>query len=163
MPTPKRYPVIKIIFLLSISLGLTSQLDAQLPYTKYCNARYSFCVKYPVTFGMEPAPFNNDGRVFYDRDGFYMHVYGSQNALLHSLYDEMRSDERDFDQITYRVKRRNWYILSGYQGSNILYKKTYISRDGSIFYHLDIRYPIELKQEYDQIVTKASRSFKIRY
>ena len=46
-------------------------------YANYCNSRYGFCVDYPANFGMEPAPVNNDGRVFYDGEGFRMTASGS--------------------------------------------------------------------------------------
>lgn len=137
-----------------------TQLYAQLPYKQYCNGRYALCVKYPVTFGVEPAPFNNDGRVFYDGEGFSMRVYGSQNALEHTMKDEMREEASQFDTVTYKVAKRNWYVLSGYSGRDIVYIKTYMRDD--VFYHLHIKYPIKLKAEYGDIVSQVSRSFKIK-
>lgn len=140
-------------------LGVMSQANAQQAYTKYCNARYGFCVEYPVNFGTEPASYNNDGRVFYDNEGYSMRAYGSYNALEHSLETEMREEEKEFDVITYRASKNNWYALSGYKDDKIVYLKTYISKDKRIFYHLRIQYPSKFKIEYNEIVSKASRSF----
>ena len=96
-------------------LGAMTHVNAQQAYTKYCNARYGFCVEYPVNYGTEPASYNNDGRVFYDNEGYSMRAYGSYNALENSLEAEMREGEKEFDVITYRVSKNNWYVLSGYK------------------------------------------------
>ncbi len=140
-------------------LVFVAQANAQQAYTKYCNARYGFCIEYPVNFGKEPAPTNNDGRVFYDNEGCSMRVYGSYNALEHSFKAEMRDEEKGFDIVTYRTSKSNWYVLSGYKDDDIVYIKTYMSRDKSIFYHLRISYPAKFKTEYNEIVSKASKSF----
>ena len=147
--------VVTIIF-----LGVYTPLQAQQTYTKYCNARYSFCVKYPVEFGIAPAPANNDGRRFYDDVGFSMSVYGSYNALDYSLRGQMSEDKNDFDTITYQVIKNDWYVLSGYKGQDIIYKKTFMR--GDIFFHLYIKYPARYKNDYNAIVSQVSKSFYIR-
>lgn len=139
--------------------GFASQANAQQSYTKYCNARYGFCVEYPVNFGMEPAPTNNDGRVFYDGEGCFMRVYGSYNALEYTLKAQMREEEKEFDTITYRRAKNNWYVLSGYKDDTIVYLKTYMSKDKDIFYHFRISYPAKFKTDYNEVVSKASKSF----
>ncbi len=162
MKEKKRNKLIqKLISVIAVFIfGFMSQAVAQMPYKKYCNARFEFCVLYPVTFGMGPAPDNNDGREFYDRDGFSMTASGIYNVLENSLKDEMKSQEEGFDTITYRRMKGNWFVLSGYSGQNILYIKTYMRHD--TFYHLYIRYPVSLKKEYDPIVSKIAKSFKPR-
>jgi hypothetical protein len=126
-------------------------------YKKYCNSRFNFCVIYPVTFGMGAAPDNNDGREFYDRDGFSMTASGMYNVLENSLYEEMKSQEEAFDIITYHRIKNNWFVLSGYSSKNILYIKTYIKND--TIYHLYIKYPERLKKSYNKIVSKIAKSF----
>lgn len=144
-------------------LSSVSTVNAQEAYTKYCNARYGFCIKYPVNFGIEPAPTNNDGRAFYDNEGYFMRAYGSHNALDHSLKAEMKYEEKAFDVVTYQTIKNNWYVLSGYKDNDIVYIKTYMSPDKSIFYHLRISYPAKFKTEYNAIVSKASKSFNQAY
>ena len=149
----------KFIRILAILLvGFISQINAQQAYTKYCNSRFGFCVSYPVNFGMSPAPDNNDGREFYNREGFSMTASGMYNVLENSLKAEMKSQEEDFDTVTYRKVKNNWYVLSGYKDDNILYLKTYMGKE--TIYHLYIRYPARLKKEYDKVVSRVSRSFK---
>jgi len=153
--------IVRVIGVISVLLfSSVSQLNAQQAYTKYCNDRYGFCVEYPVNLGMKPAPTNNDGRVFYDSEGYSMRVYGSYNALDHSIKAEMKEEEKGFDIVTYRAAKNNWYVLSGYKDDDIIYLKTYMSRNKEIFYHLHISYPAKFKTEYNKIVSKVSKSFK---
>jgi len=151
----------KLIGIVTIFIfGFMSQAYAQMDYKKYCNSRFNFCVLYPVTFGVGPSPDNNDGRKFYDREGFSMTASGMYNVLENSLKKEMKSQEEAFDTVTYRRMKDNWFVLSGYSGKDILYIKTYIAHD--TLYHLYIRYPESLKKEYNAIVSKIAKSFKPR-
>ncbi len=153
--------ILRVIGVISILLfGSVSQVNAQQAYTKYCNSRYGFCVEYPVNFDMKPAPTNNDGRVINDTKGYSMRVYGSYNALDHSIKDEMEDEEKGLDIVTYRAAKMNWYVLSGYKDNDIVYLKTYMNRNKEIFYHLHISYPAKFKTEYNNIVSKVSKSFK---
>jgi len=68
-------------FTILLMLGLTISATAKMDYKEYCNARFGFCVLHPVTFGIKPAPVNNDGREFYDGNGFYMTASAMYNVL----------------------------------------------------------------------------------
>ena len=50
-----------------------------------------------------------------------MRAYGSHNALEHSINDEMKYEEKEFDIVTYQTAKNNWYILSGYKDDNIIF------------------------------------------
>jgi len=159
-----RYKQKTIISVMAVLLSFVSQAGAEeaYAYTKYCNARYGFCVEYPVDFGMEPSPINNDGRVFYDGEGYSMRAYGSQNALEHGINDEIKDEKEEFDIVTYKRVKNNWFVLSGYEDEDIVYLKTYMNTDKSIFYHLRISYPTKFKTKYGRLVSKVSKSFKPR-
>jgi hypothetical protein len=126
-------------------------------YKKYCNERYGFCVEYPEDFGMEPAPTNNDGRVFYDGEGFRFSASGINNVMDKTLKSEMLSQEQNFDTVSYRTSGNNWYVLSGLKENKIIYLKTFVGK-GAIN-HLHISYTSSMKNEYKSIVTRISRSF----
>ncbi len=138
-------------------LGYFTTASAQ-EFNKYCNKRFGFCVAYPVALNVSPASDNNDGRKFYDHTGFVMTASGMYNVLENSLRAEMKSQEKDFDTVSYRKIKNNWYVLSGYKGNDILYIKTYM--DKGTIYHLYMRYPVKLKKKYDKTVSRVSRSFK---
>ena len=126
-------------------------------YKKYCNGRFGFCVEYPANFGMEPAPTNNDGRAFYDGEGFRLSVSGINNIMDETLKSEMISQEQNFDNISYRTSGSNWYVISGLKGNKIVYLKTFVGKRS--INHLYISYPSQMKAEYESIVTRISRSF----
>lgn len=144
-------------FFLILFVGYALPAGSQ-EYVSYCNDRYGFCVDYPSHFKMQSPPANNDGRRFYDGLGFTMTVSGINNVLDATLQSEMDSQSKDFDNLTYRVKGKNWYILSGYKDSSILYVKTYIG-EGAIN-HLYLRYPEQQKAKYSRMVEKISGSLK---
>lgn len=152
-------------FMMLIVMGyLTLLLQAQaqsnsVGYTKYCNSRYTFCLQHPRYLQRDEAPANNDGRRFYDDMGLSVSAYGSYNALFYSLRDQMLEDSKDFDRVTYQTIKNDWYVLSGYKGKNIIYKKTYLR--GEIFYHLYIIYPYQLNEHYKDIVSNISKSFQV--
>jgi hypothetical protein len=155
--------MMKLLQPLNIGIALLSVISYVVPlsaqeYTRYCNSRYGFCVSYPSHFGMEPPPENNDGRRFYDRNGLVMTASGINNVLEGTLQTEMHSQSEDFDEISYRAKGKNWFVLSGHKGANILYLKTFVGI-GSIN-RLYIEYPARLKTKYNEIVAKVARSFK---
>jgi len=136
---------------------LSEPINSQ-EYVEYCNERYGFCVNYPSNLKKERPPDNGDGQRFKDGKGFLMIVSGTNNALDDNLKTEMASQSKDFDKITYQTYKNNWFVLSGYKGSNIVYLKTYVGR--SSINHLYIQFPSSQKNEYDNIVTIISRSFK---
>jgi hypothetical protein len=127
-------------------------------YKKYCNTRYGFCAEYPAILEMEPAPANGDGRKFYFPDGFSITIYGKNNFFGENIQEQMKSQAKYFDVITYQYISKNWFVLSGYQGNNILYIKTYAGNGSTNV--LFIQYPAEIKSQYDAIVSRISKSFK---
>jgi hypothetical protein len=148
--------LIRFILPLLVLLSMITVAIAQ-DLARYCNSRFGFCVEYPKYLGIEPAPTNNDGRRFYDPDGFLLIASGINNALDETLQTEMLSQKGEFDKVTYQKVGKNWYVLSGVKGSEILYLKTYVG--GGSINHLYIRYPVQMKSTYDKIVDVVSRSF----
>ncbi len=113
---------------------------------------------YPAYLGVEPEPANGDGRRFYDDNNFSMSVSGSNNVMDESLADAMQAGQENFDTVTYKTSGKNWFVLSGYQGNNIIYIKAFVGKGSSNYLYL--QYPSQLKQSYDAQVSRISRSFK---
>jgi len=127
-------------------------------YAHYVNARYGFSVQYPRSFRAEPPPVNGDGQAFDDGQGFKMIASASNNIDDTNLAAAMQKQMEGFGEVTYKARGKNWFVLSGYNGSKILYEKTYIGK-GSI-HGLYLEYPATAKTKYDDIVTRIARSFK---
>lgn len=147
------YYIAHIIFL-SVLLPLPSLAEN---YTRYCNDRFGFCVDYPVSFGMKPAPANGDGRIFYDDNGFRLIASGINNVLDDTPENELKNREKDFDTITYRKQEKTWYVLSGYRGNDILYVKSLVGKHS--INTLYLQYPTAMKGDYDATVNHIVKSF----
>jgi hypothetical protein len=63
--------------------------------------------------------------------------------------------------ITYQRTRDEFLVLSGYRDDSIFYTKVAISGDQRIACILDINYPRSAKKDFDTIVTRMSRSFRV--
>ena len=146
------YPCLAILLLLFSSKAVGHS------FATYRNERYGFSVMYPGDFKMDPPPENGDGRRFFNDNGCSITASGINNIDEESVADEMRSDESSFDKITYRSKGKNWFVLSGYKGSDILYIKSYVGVGANN--DLWIRYPRALAREFSAIAGKVSGSFK---
>ena len=124
----------------------------------YCNARFGFCLSCPDGFEMDPPPTNDDGRIFRDQNGCILTAWGGYNALGETLAEALTSQSANFDTVTYKTKGKNWFVLSGYKGSDIVYLKLWVGSDA--INGLRIEYPSSMKKKYDAVVTKIVRSFR---
>jgi hypothetical protein len=111
-----------------------------------------------MSFKLERSPDNGDGRNLSDGKGCIMTVSGINNVSADTLESEMLLQGGSLDEITYRKKGKNWFVLFGFKGSDVLYLKTFIGTES--INHLYIRYPSRDKTFYDGIVVKISHSFR---
>ena len=124
----------------------------------YRNDRFGFSVAVPAPFGMDPAPDNDDGRRFFDREGCSITVYGSHNVLDATVASEMEDRKSfSFDSVTYERKGKDWFVLSGFKDDDIVYSKVFV---GDTLITLHISYPADLKADYDETVASVVKSFK---
>lgn len=132
-------------------------------WTTYVNARYGTTISYPTTlFRPLDPPANNDGRSFDGVDGsarFF--VFAQYDALDLGLAGMMEQDRSDggYDKVTYARRGSGWYVLSGYTGGNIFYRKVFLARRGDVVRVFQISYPPSMKRQFDAIVTEMARSF----
>jgi hypothetical protein len=135
-------------------------------YEKYCNARFDYCVEYPIGFLSPQGEADNaDGQAFLSKDAVVsMKVWGSNNVLNESLkqryYEDLQGGKNGKLQrvITYRIIKQNYYVVSGREGKRIFYQKTSLAND--MFKTLLFEYPVTLQKQLDPIVTRSSRSFQ---
>lgn len=136
------------------------QDKSNLKYGSYTNARYGFSVVYPTNLEKKSESENGDGRELNSSEGFNMLVYGSNDAsVLGKSIDEMYKEElKDHKDVTYNVKKNNWFVVSGYDGDYIFYVKKYAGTGSTNT--LFLKYPSNLRDKYYDIVTVISKSFK---
>lgn len=131
-------------------------------YVRYRNARYGTVISYPADlFSPLPPPGNGDGRTFETADAaarFY--VFAQFNALGQSQKEMLEEDKAaDWrDKVTYERSGAGWYVISGYSGDDIFYRKVVIE-PSDLVRVFEVTYPSAMRAQMDAAVTRMSRSF----
>ncbi len=156
-----RSKLITLIFAL-----LTQAVFADNVYQTYHNPRFSYSITYPKNiFYPQGESDNGDGQQFLtkDADASFI-VYGSNNVFDESLEDQYLDESRGgMDDnpkkvVTYKVIRKNWFVVSGYNSGKVFYQKTILSDNQ--FKTLYFEYDESKKTIFDSIVEHISKSFK---
>jgi hypothetical protein len=128
-------------------------------YESYLNARFGFSVKYPANLTIQKDSDNGDGRKLNSNDGFTMSVFGSNeiSSKGQSLSELYNSEIIQHKDVTYKVKKTNWFVISGYDGENIFYIKKYVGAGSTNTLYLV--YPSNLRDKYYDVITIISKSF----
>jgi hypothetical protein len=160
----KQTSIFSIIFLLLAQAGSQASSPSQpasgaqrAVYRTYTNARYGYSIAYPAhLLTPQGEADNGDGQIFRSRDGqAEMRVYGSQDlgGGLAAAYAEAQ----DGKNVVYKTMKRNWFVVSGYNGEKIFYQKTMIR--GGELKTFTIEYDESQKSTYDAVTARIARSF----
>jgi hypothetical protein len=128
-------------------------------WRSYHNTRFGVTADYPAGWERQPAPENNDGRVFVSPDG-RARVTISGIFALDSRAEEFAGKARPLDgeTVTFKAQRGDWIVLSGARGSMVFYRKALISCKDSIWNDVQIVYPAQDKSKYDSLVAHIAAS-----
>jgi len=119
-------------------------------------------VRYPEDLlNQQPPPQNNDGRSFVSPQGsINMAVSGSHNVpqrSLNEVYQNQLQAYQETGRVTYKTQQDNWFVISGYQGGDVFYTKTFLYNNDIL--ELRLNYDRSLQPEFDAIVSHISHSF----
>ena len=107
---------------------------------------------------------NDDGLAFASADGAEFSVFASYNALdfdLAGFQDFIVKNLGADAVITYRAHGDDWFVISGTKGSDrIFYERHLLSHGKEMTEGFVASYPAGLKQKYDPIVARMSKSFR---
>ena len=129
-------------------------------YQTYVVKDLNFELKYPNTI-LLPTPQNK----FFTKDNqLILSVWRktlSEGTDLKAEYKTVLGSHRDV-QITYKVFKKNYFVISGYKGSNIFYRKEINppEADGQGFLVFDMNFPKKDKAFWDPILTVCANSLK---
>jgi hypothetical protein len=131
---------------------------AQVTYKTYSNARFNYSISYPAGLLIPQGEAENgDGQIFRSRDGrAEMRVFGRynvQNETLQSAYNSAQEGK----QVTYKVLKGSFYVVSGKQNGKIFYEKTILK--GDTFKTFMIEYDEAERATYDSVIARIVRSF----
>ena len=144
----------------AISQSVFSQGEVR--YGTYFNGRFNYAVAVPLSHLQPQGETNGDGQVFASPGGEELRVFGSYTVLGDSLegaYALYAQDAPD-RQVTYKVKRDDWFVVSGFEGDTVFYTKLMAHPGNGAFLTLTLRYDRSLKPTFDPITEEVSRSFR---
>jgi hypothetical protein len=138
-------------------------VSVQARYRTYANARFGYSISYPDGILIpQGEPDNGDGQVFRSRDGkAEMRVFGRYNVLnetLRSAFNASVAGEGGSGrEVTYKLLKGNFYVVSGRQNGKIFYEKTMLK--GDTFKTFMIEYDESESATYNPITSRVVRSF----
>jgi len=103
-------------------------------------------LKFPPIFDTKMESMNNDGAVFENNDGVTLTIGNYRYGL-----DESYGYNKDRN-VTYRVKKKDWYVLSGYEDEDIFYIK--VRGNNRAIEYFKLTYPIKDKEKYKDLANK---------
>ncbi len=148
-----------------LSIALAPLASGQ-TFKTYTNVRFAYAVDYPADLLIpQGEPDNGDGQRFVSRSGdVELLVVGSFNALEKSLRDrfaeELQRDPRTERPrtITYKVLKKDWFVVSGTEGKNTFYTKVMVKDD--TFKTMTFRCPKERDAELTSLTARIAKSFR---
>lgn len=146
----------------ALALLLASAPVSAAEWRTYVNGRYGTTVDIPFdVFLAEPEAENGDGRRFVSRDGSAsLTVFAGANVDRRSLSELVRAARVDAadERVTYERKGGRWYVLSGYAGPKVFYRKLLFSPDREVVHTIEIVYPAVAKPLYDPLTARIANS-----
>ena len=125
----------------------------------YVNPRFGTTVSYPddVFTKAEPAPENGDGITLLSEDGASLRIWGQNNALDFTSGDLADFVSGDLKEVTYRKIGAKWMVISGFEGTEIIYHRAEFGNRGTI-HSLELRYPAALSKHYNRLAEALADS-----
>lgn len=135
---------------------------------QYRNARFGFTMTYPSNFVLDPEsiPEGGDSARFWTPDRRATAVVtGIRNGLgqsLADLLDEATKDvtENSHGAITYTRARDNWFVISGFIGERIFYRRSFLTDRSRVIGSLWIEFPRSMRPCFEDAVSMMSLSFR---
>jgi hypothetical protein len=144
---------------------LTGPSKAQdLDWGAYRDEKHGCQLDYPqALFAPDPDEPGEPQRFSGNDESIYFRVMGAENASKwtpEDIKDKYLRANMPGD-VTYQRTKDEFLVLSGYRDDAIFYTKVAVSDDRRTACILDITYPRSAKEDFDGIVTRMSRSFKV--
>ena len=167
-----RFSLTKSILLLALLAG--ARADAKpARWHNYFNPRFDFVACYPEGLRPGRAPDNGDGRIFTDKSGVELAVWGSYAHMIMANGQDDLSDGvpdnttlaqgADFDaaslsRVTYKAVHDRWYVVSGKSNGQVVYMKTLAADDRWI--SLRLSYPATAAAKWNPLAKRIGTCLK---
>jgi hypothetical protein len=91
-------------------------------------------------------------------DDLQLSIESFGNGTIKDLSESYQSDLKNETNITYKVKKNTWYVISGKNEEGFFYNKSIIKN--GIQFHLSIIYQEKNRQLVEKLIGRISASFK---
>ena len=145
----------------AMAVGQTAFATPQNNYKTYTNARFKYSIGYPADLLIPQGEAENgDGQIFKekDRSSVEMRVYGGYNVSNETLRSRYAELIRKWNNVTYKVIRRDWFVVSAMVNGKIHYQKTILR--GDVFKTFEIVYDAVRGSTYNDVTDRIAKSFK---
>lgn len=146
----------------TITVAQTIFAIPQNSYKTYTNARFKYSISYPADLLVPQGESENgDGQIFREQtsSSVEMRVYGGYNVLNETLRSRYSDLVRKWSNgVTYKVIRRDWFVVSAMVNGKIHYQKTILR--GDTFKTFEIEYDAVRGSTYNDVTDRVSKSFK---
>lgn len=132
-------------------------IKQRVTYKTYSNARYAFKIAYPPGILVPQGESDNgDGQKFVSRDQRASLLAFGSNRVDRSLQDEFQAAQEN-RAVTYKVLKRDMFVVSGTENGKIFYQKTFLR--GDTFKTFIIEYDEQERATFDPITSRIASSF----
>ena len=154
-------PVMKILLVLAATL-LAVPFAAAEEWKTYINKKFGYSIEYPARASSNSVLETEKGRLFEIPGEKYSQHVGVGSMGDKSL-DEFYKITLDFykdTKITYKVKRKDWFVVSGVNKEGEEYYYKLYRKGGQKYLSFHLRYPHAKNKTYDRYVERIAKSFK---
>ncbi|MBU3216271.1 hypothetical protein LL033_23345 [Clostridium estertheticum] len=133
-----------------------SELPKEVEYKKYLNAKFLCSIKYPSELKVVKETANGN-MLKSDDESISLQIYGTNN-ISHDTVDSIYNKAIKNNDMYYKVKNGNWFVISYIEGDKIVYQKKVVGK-GSIDTFI-FKFPTNQKNKYTKVVEMIEKSFK---
>ncbi|MGH6874985.1 MAG: hypothetical protein ACREDW_08195 [Aestuariivirgaceae bacterium] len=148
-----------------VAILWASTTDAQeLAWRVYSDAEHGCELDYPgAIFTADAMRADEPRRFSSSNEDIYFRVLGTENTAGWTPAEIKRKylGSSMPGKVVYERTKNTFLVLSGYRDGNIFYTKVVVSDDRQVACILDMTYPRAMKDRFDGIVTRMSRSFSV--
>jgi hypothetical protein len=143
-------------------LTSASAVAAASSWSVYVNDRYGTSADTPAGWVEQPAPDNDDGRVFKRRDGRATLIVngGFVSDDTPAAAIESRAQPEEGERVTLSKKGARSLTVSGFKGDQIFYRHMILTCSDQVWNNVDLTYPAAEKAAFDPIVAHVAASLR---
>jgi hypothetical protein len=150
-----------VAFLCAICAFLTVPAfgrELKIPWQNYQNPRFGTQAVLPKSWVFKRDINDGEGAMFTSPNGQADAVILASRAQPDDARTFQSADKGE--RVTYRFRKGNVIVMSGYKGDLIFYRKHVLGCSGRIWNHLLVTYPVNAKKLFDPVLHKMVFSLK---